>query len=259
MSPAGEILAGVPFLRHHPFERIDVDILHLAYSDPYDTSGAAGLAVMGAVYAFAAVIGLIGYVIGSFLLMKVFERAGVEGKWRAWVPVYNYMVFVKLGDISPWVILGIAVAWAIPFLNFLAIPVGLVVLIMAAVRVNAKFGREWPILLLFLLSGLGVWIWLGILGFSGNRWNPAAASPSPWGSSFLADKTVWNGIPVQPAQQGAGVNGGGYGAAPQGYAAPSSPSYPPAPPASGATPPPPAPPATGTTPPPPAPPAGPQV
>ncbi|BAJ73372.1 large exoproteins [Microbacterium testaceum StLB037] len=236
-----------------------MDILHLAYSDPYDTSGAAGLAVMGAVYAFAAVIGLIGYVIGSFLLMKVFERAGVEGKWRAWVPVYNYMVFVKLGDISPWVILGIAVAWAIPFLNFLAIPVGLVVLIMAAVRVNAKFGREWPILLLFLLSGLGVWIWLGILGFSGNRWNPAAASPSPWGSSFLADKTVWNGIPVQPAQQGAGVNGGGYGAAPQGYAAPSNPSYPPAPPASGATPPPPAPPATGTTPPPPAPPAGPQV
>ena len=229
-----------------------MDILHLAYSDPYGASDAAGLAALGALYAFGAVIGLIGYVIGAFLLMKVFERAGVEGKWRAWVPVYNYMIFAKLGDISPWVILAVFIAGFVPILNFLAVPAVLVVMIMAAVRVNAKFGREWPILLLFLLNGLGVAIWLGILGFSGNRWNPGAASPSPWGSSFLADKTVWNGIPVQPAQQGAGVNGGGYGAAPQGYAAPT---YPPA----GSTPPPPAPPTTGTTPPPPAPPAGPQV
>ncbi|WP_058625112.1 DUF5684 domain-containing protein, partial [Microbacterium testaceum] len=211
-----------------------MDILHLAYSDPYGASDAAGLAALGALYAFGAVIGLIGYVISAFLLMKVFERAGVEGKWRAWVPVYNYMVFAKLGDISPWAILAVVIASFVPILNFLAAPAALVVLIMAAVRVNTKFGREWPILLLFLLSGLGVWIWLGILGFSGNRWNPAAASPSPWGSSFLADKTVWNGVPVQPAQQG--VSGGGYGAAPQGYAAPSTPTYPPA----GSTPPPPA-------------------
>ncbi|MDQ1073846.1 MULTISPECIES: DUF5684 domain-containing protein [Microbacterium] len=234
-----------------------MDTLHLAYSDPYGASDAAGLAALGALYAFSAVLGLIGYAITAFLAMKVFERAGVEGKWRAWVPVYNYMVFAKLGDVSPWVILGIVIAGVIPILNFLALLAGIVVLIMASVRVNAKFGREWPILLLFLLNGLGVWIWLGILGFSSNRWNPAAASPSPWGNSFLADKTVWNGVPVQPAQQGVGAN-----AAPQGYGAPQGYSAPPTgstPPAAGATPPPPAPPATGTTPPPPAPPAGPLV
>lgn len=100
---------------------------------------------------------------------------------------------------------------------------------------------------------LGQWIFLGILGFSSNRWNPAAASPSPWGSSFLADKTFWNGIPAQPAQNVQGQNGGGYGApvAPpaQGYAPPAAPGYTP----------PQTPPASGSTPPPPAPPAGPQV
>ncbi len=29
----------------------------------------------------------IGYVLTSLFLMKVFEKAGVQGKWRAWVPV----------------------------------------------------------------------------------------------------------------------------------------------------------------------------
>ena len=37
--------------------------------------------------------------------MKIFEKAGVQGKWRAWVPIYNSMVFSKLGDLSPWLIL----------------------------------------------------------------------------------------------------------------------------------------------------------
>ncbi len=51
-----------------------------------------------------------GYVIGSFFLMRVFEKAGVQGKWRAWVPVYNLMVLAKLGDLSPWIMLGAIVA-----------------------------------------------------------------------------------------------------------------------------------------------------
>ena len=45
------------------------------------------------------------YVLGSWFLMKVFQKAGVQGGWRAWVPVYNLMIFSKLGDLSPWLIL----------------------------------------------------------------------------------------------------------------------------------------------------------
>ncbi|MEV7759093.1 DUF5684 domain-containing protein [Microbacterium sp. NPDC089180] len=229
-----------------------MNISNLAYSD-YGTTSAGEAAVLAVVYLFIFLFSILGYLISSFLLMKVFEKAGVQGKWRAWVPVYNALVYAKLGDFSPWILLGLAVASAIPILNFLAGLAIVVALIMISYRVAAKFGRDWPILLLFLLGPLGQWIFLGILGFSSNRWNPAAASPSPWGSSFLADKTFWNGIPAQPAQNVQGQNDGGYGApvAPpaQGYAPPAAPGY--APPQT--------PPASGSTPPPPAPPAGPQV
>lgn len=235
-----------------PLERIDVNIINLAYSD-YGTTSAGEAAFLAVAYLFIFLFAIAGYLISSFLLMKVFEKAGVQGKWRAWVPVYNSLVYAKLGDFSPWVLLGLAVASAIPVLNFLAGIAIIVALVMISYRVAAKFGRDWPILLLFILGPLGQWIFLGILGFSSNRWNPAAASASPWGSSFLADKTFWNGIPAQPAQNVQAQNGGGYGApvAPpaQGYAPPAAPGY--APPQT--------PPAAGTTPPPPAPPAGPQV
>ncbi|MFN3950459.1 large exoprotein [Microbacterium sp.] len=217
---------------------------YLAYSD-YGTTSGAEAALIGVVYLFIFLLSIAGYVISSFLLMRIFDRAGVQGKWRAWVPVYNYLVFAKLGDVSPWVVLALVVASAIPLLQFLAGLALLVALIMISYRVNAKFGREWPLLLLFILGPLGQWIFLAILAFGSNPWNPAIR-PAPWANSFLADKTVWNGIPVQPGQQvGPGANGPAYGG-------------PPAPPAQGYAPPQ-TPPAGGTTPPPPAPPAGPRA
>ncbi|MGC0367886.1 large exoprotein [Microbacterium sp. SLBN-111] len=228
-------------------------MIHLAYTD-YGTSSAAQAAVLAVLSVVFFLFAIVGYVISAFLLSKVFEKAGVQGKWRAWVPVYNYLVLAKLGDFSPWVILGLVVASVIPVLQYLSGLALFVAMIMIAYRVNAKFGREWPILLLFILGPLGQWIWLGILGFGSNPWNPNV-QPSPWANSFLADKTVWNGIPVQPGQPTPAAPAGGYGA-PAGYTPPAQPyTPPPAPPAAGPTPPP-APPA-GTTPPPP--PAGPQV
>jgi hypothetical protein len=223
-------------------------MIHLAYND-YGTGDAAQAAAL-LIFAFVAFLfAIVGYLISAFLLSKVFEKAGVEGKWRAWVPIYNYLVLAKLGDLSPWVILGLVVASLIPILQYLAGLALFVAMIMIAYRVNAKFGRDWPILLLFILGPLGQWIWLGILGFGSNPWNPNIQS-SPWASSFLADKTVWNGIPVQPGQQ-VQPAAGGY-SAPADYAPPAQPYTPPkTPPAAGPTPPPPAPPA-GPTPPPPA-------
>ncbi|MBN9211888.1 MAG: hypothetical protein BGO45_01370 [Microbacterium sp. 71-36] len=225
-------------------------MIHLAYND-YGASDAASAAAFLILALFLFLFAIVGYVISAFLLSKVFEKAGVQGKWRAWVPIYNYLVLAKLGDFSPWVILALVVASAIPVLQYLSGIALFVALIMIAYRVNAKFGRDWPILLLFILGPLGQWIWLGILAFGSNPWNPNI-QPSPWANSFLADKTVWNGIPVQPGQPVSAAPAGG----PAGYAPPAQPyTPPPAPPAAGPTPPPPAPPA-GPTPPPP---AGPQV
>ena len=59
-------------------------------------------AVLAVFYVFVFIIAIAGYIISSFFLMKIFEKAGVQGKWRAWVPMYNTMIFVKLGDLSPW-------------------------------------------------------------------------------------------------------------------------------------------------------------
>ena len=64
---------------------------------------------LAAAYLIAAltwfIFAVVFYVLGSLFLMKIFEKAGVEGKGRAGVPFYNIMVFLKLAIAS----LGIGV------------------------------------------------------------------------------------------------------------------------------------------------------
>lgn len=202
----------------------------------YDPSG------YGALFAFLAIFGfifflffVIAYVIGAFFLMRLFDKAGVQGKWRAWVPVYNLMVLGKLGDLSPWVVLGAsvisAVLGSIPAIGWLFGLLPLAAAVMFGWRVGLKLGKDWYYLLLWLIPGVGALIWLGILAFDSSRWNDRIP-PAPWANTFLADKTVWEGIPQQAS---AGAASG----------APAAPGYP----APGAYPPPPA----GYTPPPAAP------
>lgn len=262
----------------------------------YDYDGALIAAAFG-LLVFSILIIAVVYVLSSIFYMKIFEKAGVQGKWRAWVPVYNTMVFSKLGDLSPWLVLiafggAIVLSW-IPVLNIFAGLLsfaGGIVLILAAYRVGQKLQKEgaWVVLYIFLSI-----VWLGILAFDKSRWNTQIA-PAPWaGNSFFADRTVWEGIPVQSSAAAAPGAAPGYGA-PQGYqqsggypqqapaqqppapgyqqpgyqppAAPAAPATPPAAPGAPTPPPatPSAPPAAPTTPPttpppaaPPAPPADP--
>lgn len=219
--------------------------------DYYDGGGAG----VGAFLAFfllllpvILIVSLAGYIISSFFYMKIFEKAGVQGKWRAWVPVYREMVFAKLGDLSPWVMLGAIVAVAVltnipaigPILGYVLV----VALALASWRVGLKLGKDWPLVLLYIIPGIGGLIWLGIAAFSNAPWNPHV-QPTPWRTSFLRDTTVWQGIPVQPD--------GGVAPAPGGYAAPNAGSVPPAAgnpyAAPGAYPPPPAAPAQQPAPP----------
>nr|WP_154921275.1 large exoprotein [Microbacterium testaceum] len=207
-----------------------------------DGSGLAALAFLIVLLPLLLISLFAGYIISSFFLMKIFEKAGVQGKWRAWVPIYNALVAAKLGDVSPWayliVVVGASVLSNIPVIGFVFGLVAVAASVVVAWRIGLKFGKDWPLLLLWLIPGVGTLIWLGILAFGSARWNPAIA-PAPWANTVAADKTVWDGVPVQPGQQ---VSGPGYGG--PGYGGPA------APPASGMTPPP----APGSTPPPPAPP-----
>lgn len=229
------------------------------YTDPAATAVLLGLGL------FFTLFGVIAYVITSFFMMKIFEKAGVQGKWRAWVPVYNAMVFVKLGDITPWAVLILMAASLVPILQYLT-GLGLAaVMLIAAWRIGLKLQKDsvWVILYFFLSV-----VWLGINAFDKSTWNSQIA-PAPWAAQkWLADSTVWSGIPSQAtnAAPQAGYGAAPYGNAPQGYAppapqgyappaapaaAPAAPATPPVPPVAPAAPSvtPPAPPAAPSTPP----------
>ena len=197
-----------------------------AYNYDYGYSGAAAFGIFFAILGVLLLIGAAAYVVSSIFYAKLFEKAGVEGKWRGWVPVYREMVFVKLGDLNPWwllVLFGITfVLSLIPYIGtfFALLPslASTVYLVMAAYRVGQKLQKEgaWVVLYFFLSI-----VWLGIVAFDKSRWNPQIA-PAPWSRSFLADNVVWSGVPVQP---GAPAPQGAYGAPgayppPAGYAQP---------------------------------------
>lgn len=169
----------------------------------YSGGGAAAAAAALIIFGFFVfVFAVIGYVISAFFLMKIFEKAGVQGKWRAWVPVYNTLVLSKLGDFSPWVMLAAIALNAflsqVAVIGWLLAVAGYAALILVAFQVNKKLGQDWPLLLLFIFPGLGQLVWLGILAFSSSPWN-TNVPPVPWANSFLRDNTVWQGIPVQPS------------------------------------------------------------
>ena len=207
------------------------------YDDDYGVGGL--VAVWLVLLPFLFILAIAGYVITSWFLMKIFEKAGVQGKWRAWVPVYNTLIFVKLGDLNPWWLLvlwgGTAVLGWVPVLGWLIGLAAFLYSLAAAWRVGLKLQKEavWLILYFFLSI-----VWLGINAFDRSRWNTAIPA-APWAGNFLADNTVWSGIPSQAPAGGYPANPAtspGYGA-PAGYEPPAGYTAPPAPPA-GYTPPP---------------------
>lgn len=216
-------------------------------TDDYGTGYA--LAWIFVILPFILIFALAGYILTSWFLMKIFEKAGVTGKWRAWVPLYNTLIFAKLGDLNPWWLLilwggGIVLSW-IPVIGNLIVLAAFIYTLLAAWRVGLKLQKEavWLILYFFLSI-----VWLGINAFDKSRWNTAIPA-APWASSFLRDTTVWDGVPVQtPAggfppnpvtQPGTGYEPpAGYQAPPAGYTPPPAPpaatqppTEPPAPPA----------------------------
>ncbi len=218
------------------------------YDDDYGTG--ALLAFWLVLLPFLFILAIAAYVISSWFLMKIFEKAGVQGKWRAWVPVYNTLIFVKLGDLNPWWLL---ILWgATAFLSWIPVVgqlfglAAFIYTLLAAWRVGLKLQKEavWLILYFFLSI-----VWLGINAFDKSRWNTAIPA-APWAGNFLADNTTWSGIPNQVPAGGFPANPAtaapGY-APPAGYQPPAGYTPPPAPPA-GYSAPPPAPSAPATPP-----------
>ncbi|MGI6879865.1 large exoprotein [Microbacterium sp. gxy059] len=210
-----------------------IDLLPAYYYDDYTGYGYGFGAIMAALAGFFVVLGIIGiaaYVVSSIFMMKMFDKAGVQGRWRAWVPFYNSMVFLKLGDINPW-LMFFSLAGIIPYVGWLGTLFAGVLMAMAAYRIGLKLQKPGAFVVLYIFLAI---VWLGINGLGASRWNAQIPAASWAGNGFLGDRTRWAGIPdqasaaypAQPAYPQPGYPQQPYGQQPPAYGQPQAPQQP---------------------------------
>ena len=111
--------------------------------------------------AAATWLSIIIFCLYSYLLSRVFAKAHV-GRWRAWVPLYNFYCFLELGRQPGWLIF----VSVIPMVG----PVVLTIfLCIAAGNIGYGLGKGRGWILFFFFFQLG---WLAILAFDKSSWNP---------------------------------------------------------------------------------------
>lgn len=160
------------------------------YADPnmyntqmYDTmanpqvSDAAVAATLVGVLIFVLIATVIAYAVSSFLLSRIFKKAGVE-QWKAWVPVYNTWVMLELGDQKGF--------WAILMLIPPISIVATVFIIIAMYNIGLKLGKDGAFVLLAIFLPL---VWMIWLAFDKSVWKgtlpakavaaPAVGTPTP--------------------------------------------------------------------------------
>ena len=172
------------------------------YDDYYSYSaGAAALYLGFAIFYIILAVAI--YVLSAIFLKKIFEKAGVANPNVAWIPIYNVMLLIKLGDLNPLLYLGVLLVW-IPVIGQLVGLAVAVVFVLAAYRVNLKLQKD-PIPFTIFAVLLSI-VWLGVLAFGKGQWNTAskplagvAPVPAPpWSNiAFFMDQTNWGGVPYQ--------------------------------------------------------------
>lgn len=137
---------------------------HLFANTAYDSYGvdmsntAAAAAVSGLIL-FLLIAILIGYVIMSFLLSRIFRKAGVAG-WKAWVPVYNTWITYELGGQKGW--------WALILLVPVLSIVAVVFLYIAMYEIGLKLGKDGYFVLWAIFLPIVWYVWLA---FDQSTWN----------------------------------------------------------------------------------------
>jgi hypothetical protein len=107
----------------------------------------------------STVLSLVLYLWTALALSAVFRKSG-EDAWKAWVPILNEVVVLRLGGFSGW------------FLLFALVPVfGWIVLyavhVLACHRINVAFGLGGG---MTVLAALLFPVWASVLGFGSARW-----------------------------------------------------------------------------------------
>jgi hypothetical protein len=178
------------------------------YDDYYYGSSAGLLAAYAGIFVFGLIVFVAIYVLSAIFLKKIFEKAGVANPNVAWIPVYNYLLFIKLGDVNPFLYLiaiGASVLLgSIPVIGQIVGLASLAIFVAASYRINLKLQKD-PVPFTIFAALLSI-IWLGVIAFGKEQWNTAsrplagvAPVPAPqWAHiAFFMDQTTWGGVPHQ--------------------------------------------------------------
>lgn len=161
-----------------------------SYSNPADI--ATGLAVGAGLIIFMLILAAGAYVLSSWLLMKIFKKAGLEG-WKAWVPFLNSWKFFELGGYSG----GLSLLVLIPYL-------GSIIYFVMSCFVANEIGKKLQKADSFILYPLGIVtggittiIWYFQMALTPNQWNDSL------GKESLAKDTILGYAPVEetPTQE----------------------------------------------------------
>jgi hypothetical protein len=141
-------------------------------NSPEDIGGAIAILI---VY---TVIGIVAYLISSFLFYKVFKKAGRPG-WAAFIPVYNYWILFEMAGKPGWWALLI-IPSIIPFVGLLFSLAFLVLTLLMTLELAKRFGKSQ----VFAIFGLWLFSIVGyaILAFDDSKYHgpdTSAAAPSP--------------------------------------------------------------------------------
>lgn len=118
------------------FAQSSSDLGSFDYNTSYTTSTSTTSAGLAAGLMLGIlVVGLLVYLLFSFVLMKVFKKAGRKDAWAAFIPLYNMYVYYEIaGRPGWWAFLGL-----IPFVGGL---ISIVTGILGSIDLAKSFGKD---------------------------------------------------------------------------------------------------------------------
>lgn len=158
----------------------------------YQTDNLLAFGIL-AIIALLFFVGL--YALVSWLKMRIFKKAGLEG-WKAWVPFYSDYIFFQLGGYPGWLILLSIFSGSAMGTGSIGGLLGIATLVvasMAAFEISKKVGKKdlWILYPLGILSfGITTAIWYAIIGNKDTVWQDNLGKPSLAKGTILGYRVV---------------------------------------------------------------------
>jgi hypothetical protein len=131
----------------------------MIFNSAIGPNDAGALALVLAIYGVLAIMMLIIEIPRTIGMWRIFSKAGEKG-WKALIPIYRIIVFLRIAGLSPWWVLG-------TFVN----PVALFVTFYRNIKMAEKFNRGAGYGILMALFEPIMYL---VLGFGRDEYNPNA-------------------------------------------------------------------------------------